>query len=81
VSEFIADGREGLLAEDDAGLARALLRLCSDDGLRNRIADHNRSTPVKFTWDHALAVHLETYHRARALLEKRAVGSARTLLA
>jgi glycosyltransferase involved in cell wall biosynthesis len=80
VSEFIADGREGLLAEDDAGLARALLRLCSDDALRNGIADHNRDTPVKFTWEHALAVHLETYRRAGALLENRAAGSARTLL-
>lgn len=81
VSEFIHDGREGLLAEDDAGLARALLRLCSDDALRNRIADHNHGTPVKFTWDHALAVHFETYRRAGALLEKRTAGRAQKLLA
>jgi glycosyltransferase involved in cell wall biosynthesis len=73
VSEFVADGREGLLAEDDAGLADALLRLCRDVSLREAITDHNRGTPVKFTWEHALKSHLETYQRARKLSGARAM--------
>ena len=67
VGEFIADGKEGLLAADDHQLAQQMLRLCIDASLRNRIATHNRRTPVVFTWPHTLAAHLATYARARAL--------------
>lgn len=78
VVEFVVDGVDGLLAADDHALAQHLRRLCVDSALRNRIADHNRATPVAFTWDRAIAAHLELYERARELGGKRSLAAAGT---
>lgn len=67
VGEFIADGEDGLLADDDHQLAQQIRRLCVDTALRHKIAAHNRNTPVAFTWQRTLAAHLATYERARCL--------------
>ncbi len=48
--DFVRDGVEGLLAEDDAGLVDALVRLGRDPALRAAIAEHNRSVPPAQTW-------------------------------
>ncbi|HVS51222.1 MAG TPA: glycosyltransferase family 4 protein [Opitutaceae bacterium] len=67
VTEFIAHGREGVLANDDRELAQHLARLCTDAAEREAIAHHNESTPVTLTWDRSLAAHLALYARAREL--------------
>ncbi len=64
---FVRDGVEGLLADDDAGLADALLRLATDDRLRLAIARHNRATLPAETWGRVLARHAAVYAEARAL--------------
>jgi glycosyltransferase involved in cell wall biosynthesis len=67
VGEWLEDEREGLLATSDEGLAKAMLRIATDDGLRERIAAHNRSTPPAFDWAPVLDRHLDVYARAMAL--------------
>ncbi|HEY0777781.1 MAG TPA: glycosyltransferase family 4 protein [Gemmatirosa sp.] len=64
---FIRDGVEGLLADDDAGMATQLLRLATDDRLRASIARHNRTTRPAETWDAVLARHETVYAEARRL--------------
>ncbi|HVU33955.1 MAG TPA: glycosyltransferase family 4 protein [Opitutaceae bacterium] len=66
VGEFIVDGRDGLLADDDVQLANHLARMCTDTAFRERITRHNRETRVDCTWDRVLAQHLAVYARARA---------------
>jgi glycosyltransferase involved in cell wall biosynthesis len=63
-SRFIADGREGLVAESDAGMAEALIRLARDSDLRAAIAEHNRTTPTGLRWNDVLDKHLEVYESA-----------------
>ena len=65
---FIGHEVEGLLADDDADLARQLLRLCVDEPLRAAIARHNRATRPAETWDVVLVRHEATYAAARRLV-------------
>jgi len=67
VGEWLKDGVEGLLADDDADLARCILRLASDRTLLADMTAHNRRTPVTFTWDRAVTAHLALYAQARQL--------------
>lgn len=73
VGEWLADEREGLLAADDAAFAGHLLRLVTDARLRERIARHNRDTPVAFTWERSVAAHLALYARAGRASPRQAV--------
>lgn len=68
VGEWLENEKEGLLADDDAGLANCILRLATDPVLRQTMADHNRSTPVAFTWERTLRAHLDVYARAKGLI-------------
>jgi phosphatidylinositol alpha 1,6-mannosyltransferase len=52
-SEFIHDGVEGLLADDDAGIADAMALLGRDPAVGERIAAYNVSVPPEQTWAHA----------------------------
>ncbi|HEX7631439.1 MAG TPA: glycosyltransferase family 4 protein [Lacunisphaera sp.] len=65
VGEWLAEGREGLLAADDAEFGRHILRLATDAEFRANLAAHNRATPVTQTWARSLAAHLELYAHAR----------------
>lgn len=67
-ASFIRHEVEGLLADSDADLARQLLRLAADDGLRAGIARHNRRTRPAETWPAVLARHEAAYAEARRLL-------------
>jgi len=60
-ASFIRDGLEGLLADSDAAMVAALVRLARDPALRLRIAQHNHTTPAPYAWNDVLALHLETY--------------------
>jgi len=63
-TQFIHQGVQGLLADDDAGLAGALVRLGRDRDLLSSIAEHNRSTPPQDSWPHVLEVVRAAYTRA-----------------
>jgi glycosyltransferase involved in cell wall biosynthesis len=72
---FIRDGLEGLLADSDADMVAALVRLARDGALRLRIAQHNRTTPPPYAWDDVIALHLDTY--AAAVLDANAAKGER----
>lgn len=65
VAEFVGHRREGLLAESDAALARAVVEIARDDELRRRIARHNRETSHPFTWPRAVAATERLWAEAR----------------
>lgn len=66
VSDFITDGVDGLLADDDAGLTRALTRLLTEPELLARIKEHNDAVPPGPQWDHVVGQAVEAYRRAIA---------------
>ena len=64
ISTFVRDGVEGLLASDDEAMTDAIVRIASDDALRVRIAEHNRSTDPDEAWPHVLQVVADAYTTA-----------------
>jgi glycogen synthase len=66
VGDFVVDGVSGLLARDDAGLARALARLVLDRDLVQRIAQHNRGTDPEQAWPRVADLAEAEYGRAGA---------------
>jgi glycosyltransferase involved in cell wall biosynthesis len=64
-TQFVHEGIEGLLADDDAGLAAALVRLGRDRDLLARMAEHNRSVAPAEAWPHVLEVVDAAYARAQ----------------
>ena len=67
VRDFITDGVDGLLADDDAGLARELASLLGDDELLERIKTHNYENAPLPEWGTVAQMHVDTYRRAIAL--------------
>jgi len=65
-TQFIRDGEQGLLADDDDGLARALVRLGTDRALLAAITERNRATPPQDAWPHVLEVVDAAYAHAGA---------------
>jgi glycosyltransferase involved in cell wall biosynthesis len=62
-SEFLADGANALLCEDDADLVRSLSRFIQDAELRHRLA--SAVTPLEgYDWSAVLAKHEATYQLA-----------------
>jgi glycosyltransferase involved in cell wall biosynthesis len=74
IREFVADEREGVLAATDAELVSGLVRLCRSPGLRETMAEHNRTVPPVTTWDDVLARTEAVYGRAADLLKARRLG-------
>jgi len=76
-SEFLIDGENALLGEDDADLVRSLARLIGDAGLRARLANHSERLE-RYDWSSVLVEHEATYHRAvrRAAAAAGAVGAS-----
>lgn len=54
-ADFVSEGVEGLLADDDAGLVEALVTLQSEPELLNSILQHNASVPPQQAWPSVLA--------------------------
>jgi glycosyltransferase involved in cell wall biosynthesis len=50
-TDAVLDGESGLLVEHPADLGRALVRVLTDDGLRNRLGKGALSRARSFTWD------------------------------
>lgn len=68
-TQFIHHEVQGLLAGDDAGLARALQRLGTDRALLLRLTEHNRTVPPQDAWPHVLEIVRDAYARAGASVE------------
>ena len=64
VSDFVTDGVDGLLADDDAGLARELAALLGDDELLERIKAHNYEIAPLPEWGSVVQMNIEAYRRA-----------------
>lgn len=67
IASFVADGTDGLLVADDAGLAQAIVRLARDRHLLGDIRSHNRDVVPDLGWDRVLAAAEAEYARAQAL--------------
>ena len=67
IEEFVEDGRDGLLVDSDAGMARALVRLATEPELLRRLRGYSRAHRPVFDWPHALAAADAQYERAQAL--------------
>jgi glycosyltransferase involved in cell wall biosynthesis len=50
--DAVAEGRSGLLADDDAGTARAIARVATDADLRDRLRAGALDHAARFTWAH-----------------------------
>ncbi|AYD90908.1 glycosyltransferase family 1 protein [Actinomyces sp. 2119] len=66
VGDFIEHGVDGLLADDDAGLAEALAGLLADPQRLERIKHHNRTVPPTPEWGSVTGMNLSAYRRAGA---------------
>ena len=64
VSDFITDGVDGLLADDEAGLAHGLATLLGDDELLERIKAHNYEVVPVPEWGSVVQMNVEAYRRA-----------------
>ena len=67
IREFVAHEQEGLLAANDAEMARELTRIVNDRTLRERIAKHNRTTPSPVDWTDVVERNVEAYRLAISL--------------
>ena len=67
ITEFVEDGREGLLADGDDAMAAALIRISRDDELRHGIAEHNRITQPPTAWPKVLDRVNDEYARAMSI--------------
>jgi len=68
VAEFVTDGEDGLLVDDDAQMARALVRLAHEPELRVRLQARARAVPPPFAWPAVLARADAEYARARSIV-------------
>ncbi|MGM0385053.1 MAG: glycosyltransferase family 4 protein [Actinomycetota bacterium] len=66
-AERLTDGVDALLADDDAGLASAVVRLVREPGLLEAITARNRTTPPPYDWDDVLERTARVYAAAAAL--------------
>ncbi len=76
IREFVANGREGLLAQSDRDMVEQLLHLIRDPELRQRIAAHNRAVPSNVDWSKVVEANVAVYHRAIALRDEAGAGTA-----
>ena len=66
-AERLTHGVDALLADDDAALAAAVVRLVREPGLREGITAHNRATPPPYDWEDVLERTAAVYDAAAAL--------------
>ena len=78
VCEFVRDGVEGMLCEDDEAMAAALTRLVTDRALRHRMAAHNAAQRPDHDWPTALARYDAMYARVRSRLAAARLDAGQT---
>ena len=66
-ASVMTDGREGLLTEpgDPTSIALAIVRLLSDDALKQRVAEQGLKTAAHYAWPSVAKRVLQTYDAAR----------------
>lgn len=66
--EYLTDGETALLAPegDPRGLADAMVRMATDEGLRARLGAAGPALAARFTWEACARRHLEVYGEAVA---------------
>jgi glycosyltransferase involved in cell wall biosynthesis len=64
VREFVRDGVEGFLCQDDDEMTAALVKLATNSVVRDRMAAHNLAHPPVLDWSVALAGFEAAYARA-----------------
>jgi glycosyltransferase involved in cell wall biosynthesis len=67
VGEFITDGVDGLLVDDDDAMAAAMVTFFSDPDQRRRLVGRARDTVPDFGWQEAVARSLAVYAEAAEL--------------
>lgn len=67
ITEFVADRREGLLADGDKAMTAALVEISRNTDLRRAIAENNRTTQPPTAWPTVLERVNDEYARAFAL--------------
>lgn len=67
IEEFVTDGVDGLLVDDDAGMVRALVRLATDPGLVASLTGHARAHLPTHGWRSTLEAAEAEYRRARSV--------------
>ena len=65
IREFVAHGREGLLARTDRDMVDQLIRLVRDRELRLVIGKHNRETASPVDWSDVVQLNLAAYRSRR----------------
>jgi len=65
-TQFVHEGVEGLLADDDARMAASIVRLGHDRALLARIAEHNATVAPLEAWPHVLQMVTDAYRVAGA---------------
>ncbi|WP_425954973.1 glycosyltransferase family 4 protein [Xylanimonas sp. McL0601] len=68
VGERLEDGVDGLVADGDAAITRAVVRLVEDPALLDRLVAHNRAHPPASDWAHVLEATAQAYRRAVQLV-------------
>lgn len=71
LTEFVNSGVEGLLADDDPGMAKAIARLAVDDELRIQMQRHNTDVPPEQVWSNVLETVSAAYGTAIDRLAQR----------
>jgi glycosyltransferase involved in cell wall biosynthesis len=64
VGEFVVDGVNGYLADDDEAMAAALARLATDPAMRSRMREHNLRHEPAQDWPRVAALAEAEYARA-----------------
>lgn len=67
MQEFVTDGLNGYLATSDGAMTDCLVRLVTDDELRESMTAYNRSTPPEQSWERILDSAEGEYRRAIAM--------------
>ena len=67
IAEFVTDGHDGLLVDDDVGMARALVLLVREPDLLDRLRATARAERPVFDWSTTLAAAEREYARAADL--------------
>ncbi len=68
LADFVDPGTSGFLCASDEGMVAALRDLLVDPALRDRISEHNRTTPSEMNWANAMTRHEAVYSRALGLV-------------
>ncbi len=63
-ADFITNGVNGYLAQDDEGMVTSVVRLLREHEARERMFRHNVTVPPAQDWSHVVATTLREYRRA-----------------